>query len=100
MEFKPSKQPIGKFIHPKAFVTQSIQLNHGDKLYLFSDGAVDLFGGPKNKKLKKSGLKNWLYETIHLPMSKQGENIDQLMNQWVQNGEQIDDICLMGMEVK
>ena len=37
--------------HKKMFATQEIPYRVGDVIYMFSDGVVDQFGGPKNKKL-------------------------------------------------
>ena len=57
-ELKADKQPIGKFEHATPYSTQSFDLESGDSLYLFSDGYVDQFGGPKGKKFMAKPLKN------------------------------------------
>ena len=52
IEYKPDRQPIGKFDNPTNFKTHKIKLEKGDKFYIFSDGLADQFGGQKGKKLK------------------------------------------------
>src|SRR5690606_7731740 len=50
IEFKPDKQPIGKYGDIKPFTTQTIQLQKGDSIYIFTDGYQDQFGGPEGKE--------------------------------------------------
>jgi hypothetical protein len=47
----------------KKYVTTHISFEKGDQFFLFSDGFVDQFGGPKNrilgKKFTKKDLKKY-----------------------------------------
>lgn len=63
VEIKPDKQPIGKSINEKPFSNHTLLLKKGDIAYLSSDGFADQFGGPKGKKLKRSGLKRLLLDS-------------------------------------
>jgi tetratricopeptide (TPR) repeat protein len=45
IEYAPNKQPIGKVDNPAPFTTHHIELQQGDRLYIFSDGYADQFGG-------------------------------------------------------
>ncbi|MEO1653263.1 MAG: SpoIIE family protein phosphatase, partial [Bacteroidota bacterium] len=52
-EYKGSPFPIGgnfKYKRKKVFKSHEIHLHKGDSLYIFSDGFVDQFGGPENRK--------------------------------------------------
>ncbi|MBN4071107.1 serine/threonine-protein phosphatase [Crocinitomix catalasitica] len=49
-EIRPDKQPVAKFLNPKPFTPHEFQLNKGDRVYLFSDGFPDQFGGKLGKK--------------------------------------------------
>ncbi|MBL7898989.1 MAG: SpoIIE family protein phosphatase, partial [Crocinitomicaceae bacterium] len=71
LEVKGDRQPVGKFVDKKAFLTTTLQLIKGDILYIFTDGFPDQFGGPKGKKFKYQTFKKLLLANAHLPMQKQ-----------------------------
>lgn len=98
-EVKGDKQPIGNFEHQQPFKTQVVELKTGDSLYLFSDGIVDQFGGPKGKKFKPASLRKLLLELQKLPMQEQKTKIEFAFNQWRGNLEQIDDLCVIGVRI-
>jgi tetratricopeptide (TPR) repeat protein len=95
-EIKADKQPVGKFDNRKPFHTHTIQLSHGDAVYLFTDGYADQFGGEKGKKFKYKQLADLLKEMYNLPMDKQKAELEKAFNNWKGELEQIDDICLLG----
>lgn len=103
IEFKPDKQPIGKFIHARPFNAQKIQLNKGERVYLFSDGYADQFGGeegkPGGKKFKYSRLKKLLIDIHSLPIQKQKQELSAVLKQWKGDFEQVDDICIIGFSI-
>ncbi len=76
-----------------------LQLEAGDRVYMFSDGVPDQFGGPKGKKLKVSGLFSWIEETATLPMDEQAEQIRTRFDAWIGEQDQVDDVLLIGFEV-
>lgn len=86
----------------KTYDTQEIIIKPNDKIYIFSDGYIDQFGGPKNRKFMLKNLKNELLKISHLDMLEQEIFLDELIEYWM-NGyeekhEQIDDILLVGIE--
>lgn len=81
------------------FVTETFNYNKGDFIYMFSDGIVDQFGGPRNKKFKMSQLIKILKENQDKPISEQGRVIKQKLTQWMGDTPQIDDILLIGVEL-
>ena len=97
-EIKPDKQPIG-YTHTAAvpFTNHKIQLNKGDLIYLLTDGFADQFGGPKGKKFKYKQLKETLLGSSHLSLIEQKENLETTFEDWKQNLEQVDDICIVGI---
>ncbi|MBI4646290.1 MAG: SpoIIE family protein phosphatase [Bacteroidia bacterium] len=103
IEIKPNKMPVAVHIKMDGFTNHEIQLNSGDKLYLFSDGYPDQFGGPKGKKFKYLAFKKLLAETSHLLMKEQGEQIEMALDKWMnfdgKKYEQIDDITVMGIKI-
>lgn len=99
IEIKADKQPVGHFEQSKAFTSHEIQLEKGDRLYFISDGYADQFGGPIGKKLKTKNLKDLLLETATASISMQGTQLERYFTEWKANFEQVDDVCIMGIEV-
>ncbi len=81
------------------FSTETIELQSGDRLYTFSDGIPDQFGGPKDKKFLTKRLKALLLEHADLSMQEQKEKVDLAMKEWMQNSVQIDDMLLIGVQI-
>jgi serine phosphatase RsbU (regulator of sigma subunit) len=100
LEFKGDRMSIGHQDQGmKAFSTERISLQSGDRFYLFSDGLQDQFGGPNGKKLRSSGLRQWLIETAHFPIEEQHQAISDRFRQWKGALEQVDDVLLIGCEI-
>ena len=97
IEIKANKQPIGDFDFRKPFINHEIQLATGDQVYIFSDGYVDQFGGPKGKKFKYKTLKTHFENSRHLSMDEQLEILDERFQTWKGNLEQLDDVCVIGL---
>ena len=91
---------IGGFsIKPKEFYTHDIQLQSGDKLYMFSDGFIDQFGGNRNRKFSKKRFQKLLLSTCHLSMKEQKTTILEAFIEWKGHVKQIDDILIVGINV-
>jgi serine phosphatase RsbU (regulator of sigma subunit) len=97
-ELKPNKQPIGLYENEASFTEQRIKLTDDLKIYLFSDGIVDQFGGTNGKKVKTKLFKEWILSSSTLPLTEQKEVIEQKLNQWTSGLEQTDDISLLGLK--
>ena len=98
-EIKGTKQPIGYFDGSKPFEVHNATLKKGDNIYLFTDGFADQFGGKKGKKFKYKTLKQLLLSKQSETMDDQKEIYRQAFRAWKGEIEQVDDICLMGVEV-
>jgi len=95
--YKSDRQPIGIFEDQKPFNQQNIDLQKGDVIYLFTDGFADQFGGEKGKKLKTSNFKSLLLEIHQLSMEEQKEKLQESFENWRNDIEQIDDLCIAGI---
>ena len=96
---KPCKQPIGKFEFSKQFSSTTYELKPNDKVYLFTDGYADQFGGPDNKKFKFKKFREMLLETSSSQnMSEQKNVVEHIFNNWMGQEEQIDDVCVVGIK--
>ncbi|RLD27692.1 MAG: hypothetical protein DRI54_00675 [Bacteroidetes bacterium] len=100
-ELKADRFSIGSQRVRKDLVykSQSVDIEWNERVYLFSDGLADQFGGERQKKLKSSGLKNLLLSVQDYSISEQKKEISNFMNKWKESEEQIDDVLLIGLEL-
>jgi len=98
-EIKPDNQPIGKYEYRKPFTNHELQLSKGDAIYIFSDGYVDQFGGPRGKKFMIAPFKEMLLKLQDTPMTKQREMLDKTFEDWKGELEQTDDVCVIGVRI-
>jgi serine phosphatase RsbU (regulator of sigma subunit) len=99
-EVKGDKQPIGQFEGDNVpFTNHSISLDKGDKIYIFTDGYADQFGGEKGKKFKYKNLQNLLASIKDKPMPGQEAILTERLNEWKGNLEQVDDILVIGISI-
>lgn len=96
-EIKADRFPIGSFSeNAQTYTNHQFKLNHGDTIYLFSDGFADQFGGPQGKKFRYKQFKQLLLAIYDKPMEEQHAILQQTFNQWKGNIEQIDDVIVIG----
>ena len=98
IEYKATRNPIGYYPVEKDFETVEIQLQKDDVIYLFSDGYPDQIGGEKERKFSKRQFKELLFEIHKYPMKKQSVFVKKIMQKWMGNLQQVDDITLMGVK--
>lgn len=100
IQYKADKFPVGMFIGEKQnFTNHSIQLQKGDSIYIFSDGYADQFGGPKGKKFMAGNFRQLLSDVSKLPIERQKTMLNQTIEEWRGNLEQVDDILIIGVKV-
>ncbi len=101
IKFKGDRFPIGAFEgdNPQLFKNTEIDLMDGDALYISSDGFVDQFGGPENKKFMSKRFEDLLLEINSLSMTEQKEVLQKRLSDWKGTNEQVDDILVIGIRV-
>ncbi len=99
IEIKADQMPIGWFKKEISFKTSVTELQKDDVLYLTTDGYADQFGGPKGKKFKTMRLKNLLLSMCDKSSVYQREELRKNFEDWKNDRDQIDDICVMGVRV-
>lgn len=99
-ELKADKQPIGKFIQKNNFTTHEINLDRQSKVYLFTDGFADQFGGQKGKKFKYKQLEKLFINTNHLSPADQINQIEKEFVHWKGEAEQVDDVCIISLYLR
>lgn len=83
----------------RRFTTHRLAYEPGDRIYLFSDGYVDQFGGPERKRFMASRLHSLLNDNQALPMAQQADLLERTFLEWKGNEEQVDDVCMLGIAV-
>jgi tetratricopeptide (TPR) repeat protein len=99
LEYKGDKQPVGLHESAKPFSSHEIEWHEGDRFYFVSDGFADQFGGQSGKKLKSKNFKEFLLATKDLKLSEQGDALNEFFNDWKQAFEQVDDVCVLGIQL-
>jgi serine phosphatase RsbU (regulator of sigma subunit) len=100
--YQPDKIVIGSVEQSdKMFETKTIQLEHGDMIYIFSDGYADQFGGNQGRKLMRATFREMLRTIATKPCSEQHEFLGANLETWRRGqqsvAEQVDDILVMGV---
>lgn len=96
-EIKGDKMPVGIHEMMNTFTRHNFEIQRGDTFYLFSDGFADQFGGPKAKKFMYSNFKSLLMTIQTKSMREQGKILDDTIEAWKGDIDQIDDIVVIGL---
>ncbi len=80
-------------------IVQTLRLEPGDRLYLFSDGLVDQIGGPDRKRFSRTRLSAFLRANSYLPMSEIIQLLQEAVRTFMGTEPQTDDIVFIGLEV-
>ena len=101
MEVKPDKMPVGyHVVKPHPFTNHVLQMEHGDIVYLLTDGIIDQFGGEYGDKLKMRRIRDIISQNHHLPMEEQQSILENILTNWMGDEfNQIDDITMVGVRL-
>jgi len=98
IELKPDKMPIGvHVIEDKMFTKNEFSFQNGDAVYAFSDGFADQVGGNARKKFMSKNFKQLLTDISENSMEKQREMLNETIENWRGDEDQVDDILVVGM---
>ncbi len=97
IEIKADRMPVSISDIDDSFTNHITRLKKGDSIYMFSDGYADQFGGPQNKKFKSKAFKKLLLSIQEKNMDEQKHLLDNSIEQWKGENEQLDDILVMGI---
>jgi serine phosphatase RsbU (regulator of sigma subunit) len=73
------------------------KISPGQGYFLYSDGIIDQFGGPKNKKFLQKRLYICLKECDSLPFDQRERHLVETLEQWRGSNEQTDDQLLIAL---
>lgn len=98
-KYESSKDPIGGTqINKKEYSKQLIPIEDGDRIYLFTDGYCDQFGGEFGKKFKGPQFRELLKNIQGLPIQEHQIKIHEAFSNWKGDEEQVDDVLVIGIE--
>ena len=84
----------------RSFETKKRKISSGDRIYLYTDGYCDQFGGERNEKFNTAKFKHLIIEKgLLMPMQEQEALFSNAMNSWMDGEGQTDDMLIVGIEV-
>ena len=99
-EIRPDRIEIGsRYGEMQKFTNHEMECEEGDLIYLFTDGFADQFGGPDRKKYKYQKFKDFLLSIHSESMDKQKLLLENEIENWKGDFQQIDDILVMGIRI-
>ncbi|MBS4013491.1 MAG: tetratricopeptide repeat protein [Bacteroidetes bacterium] len=101
-EFKPDSTSVAYNNKMENFTNHKIDIQSQDRLYMFSDGIIDQFGGPEGKKFSSKQLKQLLINTAQHNLIDQKLTIEKSLFNWKnpdkdESYDQVDDITLLSI---
>jgi serine phosphatase RsbU (regulator of sigma subunit) len=98
-EVKPTKYPIGGGNEPRTYSTHKMSYEPNDRIYLFTDGITDQFGGFDDRKLMKKKLKKLLVASRPLSLEDQKTALSDFLTTWKGENKQVDDMLAIGIRL-
>ncbi len=94
-----TKSTAGYSIRELPFKNHTLKLSEIDKIYMFTDGIFDQLSA-HNAKFTSTRWKNLILKIHDLPMEEQSYLIIKTFETWKSTKEQIDDILILGLDIK
>lgn len=99
-EIRGDRMPVGSYLITEIpFTNHEIEINANDSIYLFSDGYKDQYGWRNNRKLKHNKFLELLQSIQNVPMKAQKILLENNLENWMGDLEQIDDILVVGLQI-
>lgn len=99
-EIKSDKNPIGEMNTAfSGYHNHQRSFNSGDRIYLFTDGYVDQFGGTEKRKFMSKRFRELLTQMQSLTMDEQLIQLEKNIDEWKGKLEQVDDVLVLGIKL-
>ncbi len=99
IELKGDRMPVGYYRKMGPYTDHTITINPEDKIYLFTDGFIDQFGGKRGRRFQSKNFRKLLTDNAHKSMKEQKNILDETLISWKDGHEQIDDVLVMGIQL-
>ena len=103
-EYKGDNMPVGyhfNFEQKKHFTEKKISYKKGERIYMFSDGFKDQFGGKNGRKLNKKRFFDLLMKIQNKKMQEQKIELEDYFEKWMSGSKigQVDDVLVVGLQL-
>jgi serine phosphatase RsbU (regulator of sigma subunit) len=98
LQVRADQMPIGISVKTLPFHATTFA-DEGYHIYMFSDGYLDQFGGPRGKKFMSRNFKKLILELQSVDLKDQGAAMEKVLMEWMGDISQIDDILVMGLRL-
>lgn len=98
-EVKADRMPICFSSRMNPFNVENLELKKDDRVFIFSDGFADQFGGDFNKKYGYKQFRKSLLTSSNLSMKDQGDFMQEELKNWMSDQSQVDDVTLIGFGI-
>ncbi|HEU4718689.1 MAG TPA: SpoIIE family protein phosphatase [Bacteroidia bacterium] len=88
-----------KGAHEFEISSRTINLQKGDRLYIYSDGFTDQLGSAENKRFGQKRVLSLLKEVCQRPMHVQKQLIEEQLLAWQDENGQTDDITVLAFRI-
>ncbi len=99
IRFKGSRDSVGYEESMEDLEVLELKLQKGTRVYMFSDGMQDQFGGQFYKRYSSKRLLTSIQKSTHLELEQQGEDVIENWLRWKGTESQIDDVAFIALEV-
>jgi serine phosphatase RsbU (regulator of sigma subunit) len=98
-QVKADNMPVAIHESMPQFTLHEVRLKPGDTFYTFSDGFVDQFGGPLQKKYMAKNFRQFLLSIQDQSMIDQGKLLSLEFENYKKDLEQVDDVLVIGVRM-
>lgn len=98
--YKGDKMPVSIYPDMRNFTSTNIPLETNDMIYLYTDGYYGQFGGSEDRKFSVLRFRNLLKLIAPLSIDKQQKQLENVFASWMGDAEQVDDVLIMGVQIK
>lgn len=100
-KYDGNKFPVGgaQLDINRSFTTHAIKPEASTMAYMFTDGYADQFGGDKGKKFMVKRFHDLLLSIYDRPTEEQKNALEDNLEKWRQNHEQVDDVLVVGIAI-
>lgn len=99
IKLKPSIQRIGWDKSQIKFENQTLVLEPGNMIYMFTDGFGDQFNYRSKEKFSSVRLRNLLFQNAKLDSIQIHGILEKEFESWKGDSDQIDDVLVMGIKI-
>lgn len=101
LTYKSNFYPVGVSMENEnniqQFANNALLLMENDKVYIYSDGYIDQFGGRERKKFMSKQFRELLLELHDLSSNNQKHQLWEKFKKWQGQEEQVDDVIVFGI---